>query len=70
VSTPLGRGGILLDRDGVLNRERPHYVKRWEEFEFLPGVLPALRRLALLDWPILVISNQSAVGRRLVTVES
>ncbi len=58
---------ILLDRDGVINRERPDYVKNWAEFEFLPGVLEALRRLAALEWPILVITNQSAIGRGIVT---
>jgi len=62
--------GVLLDRDGVINRERPDYVKDWDEFEFLPGVLPALRRLAILDWPIVVITNQSAVGRGLVTLDT
>lgn len=57
---------ILLDRDGVINRERADYVKCWDEFEFLPGVLPTLRRLAVLKTPILVISNQSAIGRGVV----
>lgn len=57
---------ILLDRDGVINRERADYVKGWEEFEFLPGVLQTLARLAALKVPILVISNQSAIGRGVV----
>jgi D-glycero-D-manno-heptose 1,7-bisphosphate phosphatase len=60
---------ILLDRDGVINRERADYVKSWDEFEFLPGALAALQRLAQLKWPILVITNQSAIGRNLVTVD-
>ena len=35
---------LLLDRDGVVNRLRPDdYVKKWEEFEFLPGVLEILK---------------------------
>jgi D-glycero-D-manno-heptose 1,7-bisphosphate phosphatase len=59
--------GIFLDRDGVINRERADYVKHWDEFEFLPGVLPALRMLATLAAPILVISNQSAIGRGLIS---
>ncbi len=58
---------VFLDRDGVINRERADYVKSWEEFEFLPGVLAALQRLATLNAPILVISNQSAIGRGLVS---
>jgi D-glycero-D-manno-heptose 1,7-bisphosphate phosphatase len=61
---------ILLDRDGVINRERADYVKSWEEFELLPGVLPALQRLATLDIPILVITNQSAIGRGIIQQET
>lgn len=59
---------VLLDRDGVINRERADYVKQWREFEFLPGVLPALRTLATLAVPILVVSNQSVIGRGLVSL--
>ncbi len=58
---------VFLDRDGVINRERSDYVKHWGEFEFLPGALEALRRLAGLNWPVLVITNQSAIGRGLAT---
>ncbi|MCX6044210.1 MAG: HAD family hydrolase [Chloroflexi bacterium] len=58
--------GFFLDRDGVINCERADYVKTWDEFTFLPNVLPALRRLATLNLPIVVISNQSAIGRGLV----
>jgi len=58
--------GILLDRDGVLNQERADYVKAWAEFVWLPGVLPALQRLAQVDAPILVITNQSVIGRGIV----
>jgi D-glycero-D-manno-heptose 1,7-bisphosphate phosphatase len=61
---------IFLDRDGVINRERADYVKIWDEFEFLPGVLPALGQLATLPVPILIISNQSAIGRGLVQAET
>lgn len=58
---------IFLDRDGVINRNRTDHVKSWAEFEFLPGVLDALRRLAQLEWPVVVISNQAIVGRGLVS---
>lgn len=57
---------IFLDRDGVLNRERADYVKSWDEFEFLPGALEALRRLSVVPRPIVVITNQSVIGRGLV----
>ena len=58
--------GILLDRDGVINRERADYVKSWDEFELLPGALAAIRILSTLSVPIAVITNQSVIGRGLV----
>jgi D-glycero-D-manno-heptose 1,7-bisphosphate phosphatase len=61
---------VLLDRDGVINRERADYVKSWEEFELLPGALDGLSRLASLGIPILVLTNQSAIGRGLVALET
>jgi D-glycero-D-manno-heptose 1,7-bisphosphate phosphatase len=61
------RPAIFLDRDGVINRNRSDYVKAWSEFEFLPGSLTALRRLADLEWPIVVITNQSAIGQGLIS---
>jgi D-glycero-D-manno-heptose 1,7-bisphosphate phosphatase len=61
---------IFLDRDGVINENRPDYVKSWAEVQLLPGALDALRALARLDWPIVVISNQSAIGRGLTTKEA
>jgi D-glycero-D-manno-heptose 1,7-bisphosphate phosphatase len=65
-----GSCGILLDRDGVINRERPDYVKGWHEFEFLPGVLRALRHVAVLNRPIVVVTNQSVIGRGLASRET
>lgn len=61
---------IFLDRDGVINRNRPDHVKSWPEFEFLPGALEALRNLARLGWPIVVISNQGVIGRGLVSCDT
>ena len=36
---------VFLDRDGVINKDSPDYVKSWAEFEFLPGSLDAIRLL-------------------------
>jgi len=54
---------VFLDRDGVINENRADYVKSWDEFVFLPGVLQALRWLAKTDLLIIVVSNQSAIHR-------
>jgi D-glycero-D-manno-heptose 1,7-bisphosphate phosphatase len=64
------RPAIFLDRDGVINRNRPDHVKTWSEFEFLPGTLEALQHLTHLGWPVVVISNQAVVGHGLVSRET
>jgi len=58
---------VLLDRDGVINRMRPDYVKRWEELELLPGAVEALARLSRAGCEVVVLTNQSAIGRGLTT---
>lgn len=61
---------IFLDRDGVINRDSADYIKTWEEFEFLPGSLTALQKLTTAGFRIIVITNQSIVGRRWVKPET
>jgi D-glycero-D-manno-heptose 1,7-bisphosphate phosphatase len=58
---------VFLDRDGVINKDSPEYVKSWAEFEFLPGSIEAIRQLALNRFEIIIITNQSAVNRKLIT---
>lgn len=60
---------IFLDRDGVINRDSSDYIKRWEEFEFLPGSLTAIRNLTTAGYRIIIITNQSIIGRKWVTPE-
>jgi D-glycero-D-manno-heptose 1,7-bisphosphate phosphatase len=58
---------IFIDRDGVINHRRAgDYVRSWSQFTFTRGIRQALKELALLRMPIIVISNQSAVGRGLL----
>ena len=64
------RPAIFLDRDGVINRNRSGHIKSWAEFEFIPGAIEALQRLAQLGWPIVVVSNQGAIGRGLVSQQT
>ncbi len=61
---------ILIDRDGVINSERSNYVKNWGEFEFLSGSLSALKMLSPLGIPLLIVTNQSAIGRGIVDTET
>ncbi len=53
---------VLLDRDGTLNIER-NYLSDPNKFELLPGASEGLRQLRTLGLGLVVISNQSAVGR-------
>ena len=59
---------VLVDRDGVINRRIVNgYVTQWKDFAFLPGALAALRLLKENAYTVLVVSNQSCVGRGLVS---
>ena len=62
------RRAVFLDRDGVICWNRYDHVKRWDEFEFLPGALEALARLAESDLCIVVVTNQAVINRGMATV--
>ncbi len=54
----------MLERDGVINRRVPGgCVTSWDQFEFLPRALDALRLLAENSYTALVVSNQAGVGK-------
>ncbi len=61
------RRAIFLDRDGVINVNRPDHIKSWDEFVFLPRALDALRRLAASEFVIVVTTNQSVIARGLAS---
>lgn len=58
----------LLDRDGTILAEK-HYLKSIDQMELLPGAAEGLRLLAARGFGLIVITNQSGIGRGLVTVE-
>lgn len=53
---------IFLDRDGTINVEK-HYLYKIEDFEFLPGVIDALKKLQEAGYLLIIITNQSGIGR-------
>ncbi len=61
---------VILDRDGVINEDSENYVKTPEEWCPIPDSLEAIAKLHQADWRIIVVSNQSAVGRGLITLEA
>jgi len=57
----------LLDRDGVLNRDRPDYIKTEDELEVFAFAAAAVATFKDAGWLVYVVSNQSAVGRGLTS---
>lgn len=60
---------VVLDRDGVINRDSPDFIRSVAEWEPLPGSLAAIAALTVAGWTVVVASNQSGVGRGLVSAE-
>lgn len=54
---------ILLDRDGVINQDSPHYIKSEQEFIFLPGSIEAIARLTQAGYRLGIATNQSGLAR-------
>jgi D-glycero-D-manno-heptose 1,7-bisphosphate phosphatase len=60
------RPAVFLDRDGTLN-ENLAYLTRPDEMRLLPGVGPALQNLRAAGFVCVVVTNQSAVGRGMMS---
>ena len=59
---------LFLDRDGVINKNIVNdYVKRWEDFHFLPDVFTALKKINSVFGTIVVVTNQQGIGKGLYT---
>lgn len=55
---------VFLDRDGTINDNgKKGYTYKIEDFKFLPGVITALRRLSKTEYKIIIVTNQSGIGR-------
>jgi D-glycero-D-manno-heptose 1,7-bisphosphate phosphatase len=61
-TTTTGNRAVFLDRDGTINIEKD-YLFRPEEFEFIPGVPDAIRLLNEHGFKVIVVTNQSGIGR-------
>ncbi|MEN6299619.1 MAG: HAD family hydrolase [Anaerolineaceae bacterium] len=60
---------IFLDRDGVIIENRLDYVLHWDDVEIYPQALQALSKIYACPYKIVIVTNQSAVGRGLITIE-
>ena len=59
---------VLLDRDGVIVRNRQDYVKNLSEVELLNGAVNAIASLSQAGHPIAVITNQAGIAHGLVSL--
>ncbi|SDL58414.1 D-alpha,beta-D-heptose 1,7-bisphosphate phosphatase [Franzmannia pantelleriensis] len=54
---------VILDRDGVINRDSDNYVKSLDEFLPYPSAINAIARLCRAGWTVAVATNQSGIAR-------
>jgi len=54
---------VFIDRDGTINDNKDGYVHKIKDFAYLPGVISALKKLSLTDYKIIIVTNQSGIGR-------
>jgi D-glycero-D-manno-heptose 1,7-bisphosphate phosphatase len=62
------RAAVLLDRDGVIIENRANYVRSWADVSIYPQALEALARLHQAGCPVGLVTNQSVVGRGLLSL--
>lgn len=65
-----GRGLVILDRDGVINRESREFVKCADEWLPLPGSIGAIAALSKAGYTVTVASNQSGLARGLFDADA
>jgi D-glycero-D-manno-heptose 1,7-bisphosphate phosphatase len=61
---------VFLDRDGVIIENRQDYVRSWSDVAIYPQALSALEKIVTCQCKIFIITNQSVVGRGLLTQEA
>ena len=61
----LGKGLVILDRDGVINHDSAAFIKNEDEWRPLPGSLEAIAALTSAGFTLAVASNQSGIARGL-----
>lgn len=60
---------IFLDRDGVIIENRENYVLSWSDVSIYPFTMRVFQKIQSSPYKIIVVTNQSAVGRGLISPE-
>lgn len=58
---------VFLDRDGTINENNPEYIHKIEDFRFKPKAIKGLKKFSESDYKLIIISNQSGIGRSMYT---
>lgn len=61
---------VFLDRDGVIIENRADYVRDWSQVVLLPDAIRALSKFRNAKYKIVLVTNQSAVGRGLISLQT
>lgn len=61
---------VVIDRDGVINKDSPAYIKSSDEWHPIAGSLEAIALLNQAGFTVAVATNQSGIARGLYTEES
>jgi D-glycero-D-manno-heptose 1,7-bisphosphate phosphatase len=61
---------VILDRDGVINYDSVDYIKSLQEWRPIPGSLEAIARLHRAGYRVVVATNQSGIGRGLLSMDT
>lgn len=64
---PGSRGCVILDRDGVINHDSPRFIRSPEQWQPIDGSIDAIAGLCAAGFAPVVVSNQSGVGRGLLS---
>jgi len=59
---------IFFDRDGVFIENCPAYVRSWADVVILPDALEALSKLSQSRYKLVMVTNQSVVGRGIISI--
>lgn len=61
---------VILDRDGVINHESDEFIKAPHEWQPIGGSIEAIAQLSQADFTVAIATNQSGIGRGLLSLEA